>query len=195
MSKRGPTAADVLPMKQALAMITYLRGAGKLQDAAMIAVGAGFGLRIGDVLSLKWGDVLNESGNIREQVNIIEEKTGKPRTLKVFPFVRRALDELRSGPVDYDAYIFAGANGAPIARQTAWRRLKRTADAMGIKLHISPHSLRKAFCDFVYNHTHDPVMTARITGHSNPAQLLRYIGRLPEAEEAVWTRMMGDLRG
>jgi len=33
------------------------------------------------------------------------------------------------------------------------------------------------------------VQTARITGHTNPAQLLRYIGRMAEGEKETWDRM------
>ena len=42
--------------------------------------------------------------------------------------------------------------------------------------------------------TRDPVLTARITGHTNPAQLMRYIGRLSDVEANVWDRMAADLK-
>jgi len=41
----------------------------------------------------------------------------------------------------------------------------------------------------VYEQTRDPIMAARLTGHANPAHLLRYIRRVPEAEMAVWRRI------
>lgn len=184
-----PQAADVLKMRRAIAMVSYLRGEGQLRDAALVAVASGFGLRIGDALALRWEDVLDETGDIRRQVRIREQKTGKERLVRVFPFVRKALaDWLAAAPRD-TGYIFPGRDGGHLSRKTAWAMLKKTADAMGIRQHISPHSLRKAFCDYVYENTRDPVETARITGHSNPAQLLRYIGRLAEGEEEVWDRM------
>jgi integrase len=65
---------------------------------------------------------------------------------------------------------------------------------MGLTGTVAPHSLRKAFCDYVYTATRDPVLTARITGHTNPAQLLRYIGRLADVEAGVWDRMAADLK-
>jgi len=186
-------AADVLPMRQAIAMATYLKGKGKLRDATLVAVTAGFGLRIGDALSLTWGDVLSD-GKVRDAVTITETKTRKRRTVKVLPFVHKALEEWLavSGPVEPDDLLFPGPNGK-ISVQFAWQLVTKTAREMGLKGHITPHSLRKAFCDYVYSFTRDPVMCARITGHSNPAQLLRYIGRVPEAEEQVWERMARDL--
>jgi len=131
--------ADVLPMKKAVAMAFFLAGKGKIKHAALVAVCAGFGLRIGDALSLRWSTVFTEGGKIKERVTLTERD-------------------------------------------------------MGLQGKISPHSLRKAFCDFVYENTRDPVLTARITGHTNPAQLLRYIGRLPEVEERVWDRMAKQLQ-
>lgn len=185
-------AADVLPMKQAIAMVRYLRGAGKLHESALVAVASGFGLRISDALALRWGDLLDERGNLRQSVNLRERKTGKSRTAHVLPFVVEALDALHavSAPGTVDALVFPGPDGVrPLHRQSAWNLVRRTGEEMGLALHLSPHSLRKAFCDHVYEQTRDPAMTARITGHSNPAQLLRYINRVPEAEEAVWRKM------
>lgn len=181
-------AADVLPIRRAVAMVSYLRGAGRLRDAALVAVAAGFGLRIGDALSLTWEDVLDEMGEVKSQVKLTEQKTGKSRIVRVFPFVKRALEEWRDASEFPSGYLFPGRNG-PLSRKTAWLMLKRTAEEMGIRGQISPHSLRKAFCDFVYQHTRDPVQTARITGHTNPAQLLRYIGRMGEGEKETWDRM------
>jgi len=67
-----------------------------------------------------------------------------------------------------------------------WVLIKELADDLGIKGRISPHSLRKAFCDFVYSKTRDPIMAARMTGHANPSHLLVYIGRVPPTEERIW---------
>jgi len=186
-------AADVLPMRQAVAMAMYLKGKGKLRDSTLVAVTAGFGLRIGDALSLTWGDVLSD-GKVRDTVTITETKTKKRRTVKVLPFVRKALEEwhVACAPVSPEELLFPGPKGK-LSVQYAWQVVRKAAAEMGLRGHISPHSLRKAFCDYVYSFTRDPVMCARITGHSNPAQLLRYIGRVPEAEEQVWERMARDL--
>ena len=196
---RGGTAraADVLPMKQAIAMVRYLRGSGKPRESALVAVASGFGLRISDALRLTWGDLLDGRGELRRTVSIREGKTGHTRTVMVLPFVAASLVALRAavGPVEASALVFPGADGVtPLHRQSAWNLVKATGAAMGLTLNLSPHSLRKAFCDHVYEQTRDAVMTARITGHSNPAQLLRYIARVPEAEEAVWRRMAADLK-
>ena len=184
------TRADVLPMKQAVAMAYFLKGKGRIHHAALVAVCAGFGLRIGDALALRWSTVFTDNGKIRERVTLTERKTKQSRTLKVLPWVKKVLQEYYeiARPFDLENPMF------DFSRQRAWAIIRKTAKDMGIQGHISPHSLRKAFCDVVYENTRDPVLTARITGHTNPAQLLRYIGRLPEMEERVWERMASSLR-
>ncbi|MBC7343975.1 MAG: tyrosine-type recombinase/integrase [Clostridia bacterium] len=179
---------DVLPIGKAFKMVAYLRGLNRLRDAAMVACTAGFGLRISDVLALTWEDLL-DGDRVREIVTIREQKTRKQRSLMVLPVVAEAISAWYAAcrPVDPHARVF------PITREHAYRIVRDTAKALGFHGRITPHSLRKAFCDHVYNLTRDPVMTARITGHSNPAQLLRYIGRLPETEMTVWRRFAESL--
>ena len=54
--------------------------------------------------------------------------------------------------------------------------------------------MRKTFATIVYESSgHDPVATARITGHSNPSQLLRYIGRGTQTEENILREIEGVL--
>lgn len=189
-------AAAVLPMADSIRMVTWLRGAGKLRDSALVAVAAGFGLRISDALALTWGDVLGERDEIADKVQITEHKTRKGRTVFVLPFVADALTAYRASLriADRAAKLFPGGDeDGQLHRQTAWNIVRAAGKGMGLTLHLSPHSLRKSFCDFVYGQTHDAIMTARITGHSNPAQLLRYVGRVAEAEQDVWRRMSKSL--
>jgi len=189
MAKR----ADVLSMKQARAMVSMFRGDGRTRDAALVACAAGFGLRAGDTCSLRWTDVLDSTGALRTDLTLKEEKTKQTRVLRILPFVAELLAEWRK-MAPAGEWIFPGQKGGPLDRRTMWVIVSEAADRMGLKGTISPHSLRKAFCDYAYSMTRDPVLTARITGHTNPAQLLRYIGRMADVEAGVWDRMAADLK-
>ena len=189
MAKR----TDVVTMRQARAMIAMLRGEGRTRDAALVACAAGFGLRAGDVCALKWTDLLDTTEALRTDLTLREEKTGQTRVLRLLPFVAELLTEWRK-KAPASEWIFPGQAGGPLDRRTMWVIVSGAADRMGLKGTIAPHSLRKAFCDYVYSMTRDPVLTARITGHTNPAQLLRYIGRLADVEAGVWDRMASDLK-
>jgi integrase len=143
---------------------------------------------------LRWADVLDTTGTLKTDLTIREEKTGQTRVLRILPFVAVVLVEWRK-TAPASEWIFPGQSaGTSLDRRTLWVIVSRVADRMGLTGTVAPHSLRKAFCDYVYSATRDPVLTARITGHTNPAQLLRYIGRLADVEAGVWDRMASDLK-
>jgi integrase/recombinase XerD len=186
--------ADVLTMKQARAMVSMFRGEKRTRDAALVACAAGFGLRAGDTCSLRWTDVLDSTDALRTDLTLKEQKTKQTRVLRVLPFVADVLIEWRKEAPAAGEWIFPGQDGGPLDRRSMWVIVSEAADRMGLKGTISPHSLRKAFCDYMYNLTHDPVLTARITGHTNPAQLMRYIGRMADVEAGIWDRAAADLK-
>lgn len=82
---------DILSMEQAMEMAFFLRGKGRIRHAALVAICAGFGLRIGDALDLKWQNLFAEKGAVKNAVTITERKTKQPRTIKVLPWVRKIL--------------------------------------------------------------------------------------------------------
>lgn len=183
-----PTAADPIEMRKAVQMGALLKGEGRLRDGVLIQVCAGMGLRIQDCLNLNWEKVLDDRGEPRSSVTLVEEKTGHSRLIVLFPFVRDALQELRAatGSRNPSGYVFDNGKGAPITRQYAWQLIRKAAEGIGLRAHVSPHSLRKAFCTLIYEQTRDPVLTASITGHRNPVQLMAYIGLPAQAAEDVW---------
>lgn len=68
--------------------------------------------------------------------------------------------------------------------------IRKAALDLGMGKYIAPHSFRKAFATAVFEAAgRDPVLASRVTGHSNPSQLLHYIRRQPAAESGVWTAL------
>jgi len=182
-----PHTADVLPMKKAKALAMYFLGEKRFRYAALVALGAGLGLRISDAIRVQWRDILDENGQVKKQVAVYERKNRRMRVVFLIPWVREVLAEVARR--EEAIYRLDSPVCGRISRQRAWRVLKKTAEDLGWKENISTHSLRKAFCDFVYEQTRDPIMAARLTGHANPAHLLRYIRRVPEAEMEVWKKI------
>ena len=74
-------------------MKQYLKGKDNLRDYTIFVVGINVGLRAGDLLSLKWADVLNENGTIKDNLLITEEKTSKTKELTLNNSVKEALSE------------------------------------------------------------------------------------------------------
>ena len=63
---------------QMLQLLHRLKRDNRLQDYLLIATGCYFGLRIKDLLNLRWSDVMK-----KEDITVIESKTGKRRSITV----------------------------------------------------------------------------------------------------------------
>jgi len=175
--------------KQAMSVLTYLQGKGKTRNVALWAMGIGTGLRISDILSLRWKDVLTAEGEISKSITITEGKTNQQRTLHLIPLVRNALEAYRTEDVERTALLFV------LTRQQATRLVKEWVSAVNLKGNYGSHTMRKAFCTIVYeNSGGDPVNAARVTGHTNPAQLMHYIGQTPPTIERIWKGLENTLK-
>ena len=186
--REGAKAADVLPWPQAKAMGLYALGARRWTAALAVALGAGMGLRASDIPSVRWADVVDPSGRAKVQVQVRERKNKRVRTVFLAKWAREIVEEAYKAlrPTDLNAPVVKAS------RQRLWLVVKGLAEDLGYQGRITPHSLRKSFCDHVYSKTRDPVLAARMTGHANPSHLLRYIGRLPAIEERIWQEIASE---
>ncbi len=178
--------ADVLELKEVRAMMAAAMAAGRTRDALLIGLGAAYGLRIGDLLALTWGTILDEAGRPRAWVEFTERKNRTRRVCRtpnwLLPVLDAYINEVGAENIDPNARIFH------ISRVRAWQILKAWAEACGVRKRISPHSLRKCFCTTIYRLTRDPVLACQFTGHKNAANLLRYIGYPSPTVERIWAR-------
>ena len=73
----------------------YLTEKPVYRNYALIILGLNTAFRIGDLLTLRWEDVFCEEKNsCRDHISIIEQKTGKTRSVAVNDSVRQVLDIL-----------------------------------------------------------------------------------------------------
>lgn len=92
------------------------------------------GLRIGDILALK-------AGQLKPRVTIHEAKTGKSRRITIPAKLLRAIQD-QAG----DVWAFPGRDPEkPKTRQAVWRDVKRAAEAMRLPVNIGTHTARKVY--------------------------------------------------
>jgi integrase len=179
----GGTMAErvcALTREQALCVLAHLEKTGSRRDVALWTLGIGTGLRIGDLLRLRACDFLTMDGHVDAQLLVRATRTKKERGVQLIPLVCEAvgayLPDLRRTELLF-----------PITRQHARRLVKEWCEAANIDGQFGTHSMRKTFATIAYeNSGGDAALTARVTGHSNPAQLMTYIGRTPATEQSVW---------
>ena len=87
MSKKfSSTTADYLEWDQMLNLIHKLYKDEKYKMSLLIALGCFWGLRISDLIALKWEQILNV-----DEITIIEKKTSKKRTITINPQLKQLI--------------------------------------------------------------------------------------------------------
>lgn len=145
----------------------------------LIVTGLNTALRISDILALRWGDIYDvKKKRARGHIRLRERKTGKAQEIAINKSLRDAIKAVLAGrPLpDSGDYIFRGYGTGPMHRTTAYRIIKRAADAVGLTGTISCHSLRKTFGYHAWKHGAQPALLMNIYNHSSFQITRRYLG-------------------
>ena len=177
--KYSTTTADYLIWSDAMNLIRKLAKDGNYKISLLIALGCFTGLRISDILSLRWKQILNTS-----EFTITEKKTGKQRTIRLNPQLQQHIRECYGHiqPLGINAPILVSQKGTVYSIQRINIILKELKKKY--KLHIgnfSCHSLRKTFGRQVYNMNSENselalVKLMELFNHSSVAITKRYLG-------------------
>lgn len=184
----------------------YFHERGQWRDALYVALAVNMGLRGGDMVALRWRDVLRPDGRFKgpEEAYIYEQKTGKKRYLMMSQDVYRAIESYldKTGIVPQlgdetalDYWIFPKHNGrlnyrgqslAPhITRVSMGRILQGASKALGVQYRVGTHSLRKTFGYRLYKNGAPVELIQQLLNHSSSQVTLRYIGLTYEDELAA----------
>ncbi len=140
----------------------------ELRDRAMLELMYGSGLRVSELVELRYEQLSMEQGLVR--------LFGKGNKERVVPMGEETLDWLERFLVDSRpllvgagecAALFPSRRGQQMTRQTFWHRVKRYAITAGVSGKISPHTLRHAFATHLLNHGADLRVVQLLLGHSN----------------------------
>ena len=177
--KYSNTTADFLEWNEAMNLIRKLYKDGDYNMSLLISLGCFFGLRISDILALRWNQILNVS-----EFTIIEHKTGKKRTIRINPQLQRHISACYNAihPVGVNSPVLVSQKGTVYSIQRINIILKELKKKY--KLHIgnfSCHSLRKTFGRQVYNMNSENsemalVKLMELFNHSSVAITKRYLG-------------------
>ena len=177
--KYTKTTADYLQWDEAMNLIRKLTKDGNYKMSLLIALGCFTGLRISDILALRWKQILHVS-----EFTIIEKKTGKQRTLRLNPQLQRHIAECyeQIQPIGVNAPILVSQKGTIFTIQRINVMLKEIKRRYHLRVgNFSCHSLRKTFGRQVYAMSGDSAELALVKlmelfNHSSIAITKRYLG-------------------
>jgi integrase/recombinase XerC len=167
---RGPKVRRKLPqvldVDEASALVETDSG-GKLavRDRAMLELFYSSGLRLSELVGLRWIDLDMDGGEVRV--------LGKGSKTRIVPVGRHAVTALRAlgaeEGMQADSAIFRGRGGAPINPRTVQLRMNKLALQQGIPKHIHPHLLRHTFASHMLESSGDLRAVQELLGHADIA--------------------------
>ena len=175
-------------------LILKLERDGNWKFAILIAIGIYTGLRISDILSLKWNDLLN-----KEFLGITEKKTKKFRNIKLNPQLLDIVARIFKAQkiTNPDTLIFMNRWGTGTIRiQYVNSMLKKIFIKYKISkdgTSISAHSLRKSFGRRIWeinqNSEKSLVILSEVLKHSSIATTKIYLGIREEEISEIYLNL------
>ena len=177
--KYSCTTADYLVWPDAMNLIRKLAKDENYKMSLLVALGCFTGLRISDILALRWKQILGT-----DEFSVIEKKTGKRRTLRLNPQLQKHIQECYThiNPIGVNAPVLVSQKGTTFTIQAINRILKQVKTRYKLKAkNFSCHSLRKTFGRQVYNMNSDNselalVKLMELFNHSSVSITKRYLG-------------------
>lgn len=188
----------------------YLIDNKRFRDNMLFIVGINFGLRVSDLIQLRFSNLINEDLTFKDTFPILEiktmntRKTRKNRYITINEAVIEAVTlYLQNSPSSLSDFMFRsesnrGSNkNKPITRKSVDRILKNIAEELDLEEHVSTHTLRKTFAYhqmlIAKNDPRKLLLLQKIFGHSSIYQTLDYIGiTKEEIEEAYMSLNLGS---
>ncbi|MFH1992086.1 MAG: site-specific tyrosine recombinase XerD [Pseudomonadota bacterium] len=182
LPKSGLKLPDVLSVPEIIALLKVLDTTTPLglRNAAMIELLYAAGLRVSELVKLKFLNVNTEAGFVR-----VFGKGSKERIVPIGIYAKTKLDEyiknarplLLKNSVSH--YLFVARAGKPMTRQGFWKLLKQYALQAGINKKITPHSLRHSFASHLLEGGADLRAVQAMLGHADisTTQIYTHVAR------------------
>lgn len=180
MSKKfSNTTADYLEWDQSMNLVRNLYNDENYKMSLLIAMGSFWGLRISDILSLKWEQVYDKG-----EFELVEKKTQKTREIKINSQLKQHIKDCHDKicPRSNIDFIYTSQKGTVYSIQRINMILKDLKTRYNLKIkNFSSHSLRKCFGREIFNRSGSNaelalVKLSHLFNHSNPAITRRYLG-------------------
>jgi len=151
-----------------------------LRDRAMLEMLYATGLRVSELIALRYTQV-----NLNQGVVRVTGKGNRERLVPIGAAAAEALQQFeqrgRAALLEgrCSEHLFPTREGEAMTRQAFWHLIKRHARTAGIDKPLSPHTLRHAFATHLLNHGADLRVVQMLLGHSDlsTTQIYTHVAR------------------
>lgn len=189
------TSEPIKNVDDIYAISEWFLSRGRYRDNMLFIVGINFGLRVSDLLTLRFSHLIDDQFRFKSTFPILETKTRNTRKVQRNRYITindAVVDAVtlyleHTPGVHLSDYMFKGEsnrcgknNDKHLTRKSADRILKEVSEALDLNIHMATHTLRKTFAYHqMVMSGNDPrklLLLQKIFGHSTSAQTLDYIG-------------------
>lgn len=188
--KNSKTTATYLEWDKMMTLIKKLEKDDEYKFMLLISIGSFFGIRISDILELKWNDIFN-----KEEIELSEKKTGKYRKIRVAndlqEIIKKAYQEIK--PKRDNQLVFLNKYGTQsfTVQYVNWK-MKKIAKKYELGIDFKSHVLRKTFGRKVYSmhkNEHALLLLSELFSHKSIAVTKRYLGLREEELQSVYDKL------
>lgn len=165
--RRLPDVLSVPGMEALLGAVDTSTPLG-VRDRALLEVAYGAGLRVSELLSLRFSNLFLDDGYLR--------CVGKGAKERVVPVGSAAIDWVRRYRSDarpalakaaQSDVVFLNARGRALTRMGFWKILQKHVRAAGIRERVKPHTLRHSFATHLLEGGADLRAVQQMLGHAD----------------------------
>ena len=154
-------------------------GRHRHRDKSLILIGYRHGLRVSELIALRWDMVDLKQGRI----HVTRLKGGSD---SVHPLRGPELRALRRLLRDYDSpYVFCSERGGPLTASSVRKIVARAGDKAGL-INVHPHQLRHSCGYFLANQGIDTRAIQAYLGHRNIQHSTRYTELAANRFDGFW---------
>jgi integrase len=152
------------------------------RDATMILVAYRHGLRVSELVDLRWDQVDFRTATL----HVRRVKEGTPSTHPIQGQDLRALRRLQSEQEPKSPFVFTSERGSPFTTAGFARMVERAGIEAKFPFKAHPHMLRHACGYALANKGHDTRALQAYLGHKNIQHTVRYTDMAPTRFKDFW---------
>ena len=159
------------------------------RNYTIFQVGKATLLRVSDVMNLRWADVFNENGTVRQNAFIHDQKTGKANLLYLKPVQTDLLTYrawVQKSHLISD-WLFPTIQNPSrhITEKQFYKIMSKVGDLLGIN-YLGTHTMRKTGAYRVYTQSNYNIgLVMHLLNHSSEAMTLAYLGLDQASQEMI----------